>query len=148
MITAVGCRSPCGDVTIPSPTPPEPWPAPAASGGGAILTDEWAAWTNITVIADPGNGRIVWNNADQANATALAVAAQSSTAADSAGVWRALRSGDILAMQRKTDADRFVKYRITGTPIDHVTWFEVPVSLINSSGLPFTSNETLVVAMQ
>jgi len=98
-------------------------------------------WTNSTAVADPGSGRIGVNNANPSLATILIVSALDKNdqfalplASLTAGANIAAYNGDAL--------NQFVKYQVTGPPVDHGgVWLEVPVSLVQLVGFAPTNND-------
>lgn len=140
----IQCCPPCANVTAqPLPQPP---PSVPSSTGSQIVSSNWTADV-VTTIADPGSGDVRWNTANQYDATRVLISTIDRNGADVKLGLKAAISGDIIYIQQQNDSSVWMKYRITGAPIDHTTWIEYPVAAIDHAGGPFSNNQALLIAV-
>lgn len=103
----------------------------AAAGAGTELkgltfTSDTASQTD----ADPGNGKLRWNNATQSSATTLFVDNQTADAVSLTTLWSACGPSGTLFIQQGDDSTRWQMWKWTATPIDGTGYRKFTVSLL------------------
>ena len=68
--------------------------------------------------------------------TNLAVSIITYTGIDRTAYLAALQVGDILSINTMAASSNWVHYKVTAPPINNTTWFQIPVSDVESSGAP------------
>jgi Chaperone of endosialidase len=131
--------------------PAAPWQTIAQQGApgppgvsNAAHTGEWN-WSNQTT-SPPANGQVRANNSAPLSVTRLFVSAQNAGGTDTSNFQGAITVGDDLYLQQKTDASNWSRWDITGTPIDHTTWWEYPVTPVAGSPTAITNNTPIDVS--
>jgi lipoprotein signal peptidase len=133
---------PSGDVTVAlstlglvlNPTVPAPPP------GNAIYLQTWN-WTTATTMVV--SQRIGINTTAWATATAVNVSTISDDNTDNSSMFAKIQIGDGIEIQEKSDASRFGKYVINGSPVNNGTWWSFPVSYTNSGGALPANNDII-----
>src|SRR5262245_58742901 len=107
------------------------------SGNGSLLTDlpvtstsegTWRFATG-TVMADPGAGKLRFNNATISAATAVALSTLTDPGTDVAAYLRSLAAGDGLYIQDRDNSANWVRHVLGAAVVDNTTWFQLPVAL-------------------
>lgn len=107
---------------------------PIASSKDNLLSGEYA-FSTATSATDPGVGGLRLNNATASMATALYIDQLSYTKANMDNAFTAMRIGDIITIQNKSDGSSAVRYRLTsGPPTNNVGWWSFAVEWVDSSG--------------
>ena len=109
--------------------------------GGASLQTEYKFSTSIAA-ADPGTGRVAYNNAVPANVTQIYLSETTDLGFDASGVLSTIDEGDVAYVQQKGDATRYAEFNIEGPAVDNGAWWTIPVSAGSTGALP--SNNALV----
>ena len=107
---------------------------------------EYKAKTNATS-GDPTSGKILWNNATQTSATSLNISHLTIGGVDIDPYIDALKSGDILHLQSKTDHTQFQKWTVNGTHTHHSGYCTISVALDSSGGIPFSNNQEILLGV-
>src|SRR5262245_20586272 len=117
--------------------------------GPSAQTDS-GTWnfSNITTMADPGSGKIRFDNATIASTTNIAISRTTSPGADAANILRGMLSGTIVYIQERDNSANWVRFKMTAAAVDNTTWFQLPVTLYDaiSTGGALTNNTPLTVA--
>jgi hypothetical protein len=131
--------------------PAAPWQIIAQQGAqgppgvsNAAHTGEWN-WSN-QITSPPANGQVRANNSAPLSVTRLFISAQNAGGTDTSNFQGAITVGDDLYLQQKTDASNWSRWDITGTPIDHTTWWEYPVAPVAGSPTAITNNTPIDVS--
>jgi len=134
----VGPTGPQGPQGVVGPTGPQ--------GQNNSLYD-YKAKTNSTT-GDPGNGKVLWNNATQQSATALHFSHIDDLGDDIEYLLGLILTGDVIRLQDQTISENYQTWTVTGTPTVNVgSYVSVPVSLTTSTH-SFSNNDTLVVILR
>ena len=107
---------------------------PLAEGGGAAVSFSWRFSTS-TAEADPGNGRIRFDNATPASVTALFVDDFDNAGIDVSGFLNAVPVGTRLWLQESAVSGNFLIATITAVT-DNTGWFKIDVTVNDSGTLP------------
>lgn len=115
---------------------------------GAILVSlaSYVADTASTTDADPGTGKVRWNNATQASATQLFVDDVDGDANDYSSLWATLLSGGYLYAYDPDDLDVWQQWSVTSVT-DASGYLKLGVSLVASNG-SFGSAADMIVTIQ
>jgi hypothetical protein len=116
-----------------------PWEA-----DGISLAGKWRFDTSTTA-ADPGTGDVRFNSATPAAVTALYLSQTSRPGTDYGHVLELLASGSQLVVQDRTDAAKYIRATLSGTPTDNGAWWTLPVAINASGTLPAANVELAVV---
>jgi microcystin-dependent protein len=116
--------------------------------------DAGVLWTFSisTTIADPGTGKILFNNAALGSVTRLCVSAATGdpgnpSVSELVRQWGASTSavrGRLIVFNTAAGNDNFLAVKIIGAIVDHTTWFEVPVTVESQAG-SFSSGTSAIV---
>jgi hypothetical protein len=115
---------------------------------GAILVSlaDYVADAAATADADPGAGKVRWNNAAQASATEIYIDDADSAATDYSALWATLSTGGHLYLYKPDDLDIWQQWSIT-TVTDAAGYLKLGVSLVASNG-SFTDADAVVLTIQ
>jgi len=113
------------------------------STGAGLLSGPWAFSTS-TGAADPGNGRLRYDNATPASVTNLYIDQLTDNGGDAQNILSALANGDQLYIQDQRDATNFLVFDITSVT-DNTGWFTIAGTVNASGGLP-ANNRVLTVS--
>lgn len=86
----------------------------------------------------PGNQQVRTNSATVANVTALYVDNDTTDAIDMRSQLLALVAGDQVDLESGVNPDRYGKFTVASSPLDHTDWVEVPVAPLET-GQEFTN---------
>jgi hypothetical protein len=111
----------------------------------SVNQGQWRFDDTLTTMADPGSGKVRGNNASVASMTAIALSALTWDNVDVSRFLRALSTNDGLYIQDRDDSTVWVRFSLSAPPIDHTTWFELPVTYINNEGGTPTNNSLLAL---
>lgn len=133
------------------PTPEEPSDAATKGYVDTMIsrtTQLWSCSTN-PAMADPGAGRLRFNQATAAESTELALSATSDGGTDVSAALGRLLGGDFVTMQDQDDATRWVRYTLRSPPAAmSPTWWRLSVALLDVSAAELIqNNHALVVQM-
>lgn len=118
-----------------------PGATPWSGGTSADMTGEWQVNMQTTA-ADPGNGHVRFNTANQSDATAIYLSKKTVTGLD---VSNALAQNPTKAfIQREIDASRVARWNITSI-VNNGTWFNLTVSPLGGSGFPLSGNDAVII---
>jgi hypothetical protein len=82
----------------------------------------------------PASGEIRFNQATQASTTLLWASQTTSSGINIKQFLSAATTGSILILQDKNDNTNYIKFNVTGAPVDKTTYWEFPVSVTASGG--------------
>lgn len=102
-------------------------------------------WDTGTAASDPGAGRVRGNNATLGSITALYFNAADRWGQDIGGLFTSLASGNRLHLSRVGAGGNRLIVSLTAAPTLIGTYYNVPVSVVVSSGASFASNDSLVM---
>jgi hypothetical protein len=118
------------------------WTAVAAGSTGDTFEYRWDTGTSA---ADPGSGYVRSNNANPLSASGVYISYY-----DRAGVFvvdiSRLKSGDTFYIYPTGNATQWVRYQLSANPIDHASWYELAVSVIEPTGFAPGANASVQVA--
>jgi hypothetical protein len=107
---------------------------PSILGAGLQLRGlRFTADAAATTDADPGAGKLRWNNADQSLATQLYIDNASLDGVSINGFWGSLPSAGYLYLQQADDADIWQLWEWTATPTDGTGYYKFTVTLRGKS---------------
>jgi hypothetical protein len=116
----------------------------AVAGGSTGDTFEYR-WDTGTSAADPSSGYVRSNNANPLSASSVYISYY-----DRAGVFvvdiSRLKSGDTFYIYPTGNATQWVRYQLSANPIDHATWYELAVSVLEPNGFAPGANASVQVA--
>lgn len=107
---------------------------PLAVGGGASVSFSWRFSTS-TVEADPGNGRLRYDNAVPANVTALFVDDFDNAGIDVSGILNQIPNGTRIYLQEQAVSGNFLIGTITAIT-DQTGFFKIELTVDDSGTLP------------
>ncbi len=84
--------------------------------------------------SDPGNGGIKFDNVDHSLVTRIYVSAFSELGNTLSRFWDGFQVGDLLQIVEIGGANNFVAFEITLPVVNNSTWYEVPVSALETTG--------------
>jgi hypothetical protein len=137
----------------------------AGGGSGTSAADVWAypsrtltsttagmfstplaykAITNQTSAADPGAGKLRWNNSTQISATELYIDSLTDSGLDLSNYIKTIPAGSTLFIQDKDDAAKYQKWLIASI-VDNLGWMTLQVSLLASVGSDIANNQQIVL---
>jgi len=116
---------------------------PQGPPGAAGLSGIWNYKTTAGV-ADPGTGNLA---PDVVGApTILCFSTHTTGGTDARNLFLTTQVGDVLLAQQQTDSTKWGKFQVRAAPVDHSTWFEVPVTVLaNGTGGALANNADVVV---
>lgn len=103
-------------------------------GGGASVSFSWRFSTS-TIIADPGNGRLRFDNAVPANVTQIAVDDFDNSGIDVSGILNQIPSGSRVYIQQADASGSYIVATVD-TITDNTGWFTLDVTILDSGTLP------------
>jgi hypothetical protein len=89
---------------------------------------------NNSTTEPPAAGEIRFNQATQASTTLLWASQTTSAGINIKQFLSAATSGSTIIVQDKNDNTNYVKFNVTGTPVDKTTYWEFPVAVTASGG--------------
>lgn len=113
------------------------------STGAGLLSGPWA-FSTTTGAADPGAGRLRYDNATPASVTNIYIDQLTDNGGDAQNILAALANGDQLYIQDQRDAANFLVFDITSVT-DNTGWFTIAGTVNASGGLP-ANNRVLTVS--
>jgi len=137
-----GIPGPEGPPGPPGPAGPQGEPGPPSEGVSA--TWNWRVADGTT---DPGIRNLAPDVA--AAPTMLRFSTTTVAGSDARNVLVTTQAGDVLLMQQRTDSTKWAKVQVSAAPIDHGTWFEVPIiGIANGTGGQPANNQDVLVNFQ
>lgn len=117
----------------------------AVTGGGLLsLSAEYRFSTTITM-ADPGNGRLRFNNATQPSATAMAISKTTDNGKAVGGILvNLINAGWQFYIQNQTDDTKWHRVNITSAPTDNGTWVQYVIA-VSASGAALGNNDKCIL---
>jgi len=115
------------------------------AGGALGSVYLFRADTSSTGAADPGAGYLRWNTVGQVDATLLYFDWLTTDGVDVHVIFQLMTPPSRFLIQ---DADLAVQHQVwelTAPAVNMPDWFQVPVTLVSSSGGVFTNNQRLAV---
>jgi hypothetical protein len=97
-----------------------------------------------TTTEPPANGEVRLDNATPASVTKIWAADLNANNSDVSVALRNIKTGEKIYLQDKNDSTRWIEFNATAATIDKTTYFEIPVSVINSSSLLQNNNLVLL----
>ena len=91
----------------------------------------------------PGGGQARLDNATQTSATKVWLHDTTSPGTAVERVLGTVKSGSSIVMQDKDDSTKYLKFTVSGTPVDKTTYWEFPVTLA-ASGTALSAQRVLV----
>src|SRR5262249_26089295 len=114
---------------------------------GAATTTE-GIWnfnqTSTDTTTAPTSGRFRTNTGNAASATQMAIHRIGVNGIDRADTLRTQRSGDIIKLQDKANADSWARFTLTSNPIDNSTWFQFNVAFDAGGGTAPGNNQEII----
>ena len=112
--------------------------APSAIGAGASFSLEWRFSTSI-VASDPGSGRFRYDDITLASVTNIYFDDFADSGFDVGTVFSLLAAGSKIYIQENDSSTSAVLFTVTGSPVDNIGWWTIPVS-VDDSGILHTNN--------
>src|SRR5262245_17984930 len=100
-----------------------------------------------TTASDPGSGKLKFNNAVVASATASYLSDTTSAGTDATQVLSSLRTGDTVYVQDRGNSANWARFTLSGGPTDNGAWFTLPVTHVSSAGSVPSNNSPLVLQL-
>lgn len=104
----------------------------------------WRYSTNHA-IADPGSGSVRFDSATASAVATVALDNLTDAGVDVGGSIASLTTGDSFYFQVEADAGVWGRYTLSGPPVDHGGWFEIPVTYVSSAGSAPSNNTPLLL---
>lgn len=98
-----------------------------------------------TAAADPGAGDIRFNSATMALVTQVFISETTSLGNDAASGLAKIQVGDSVYVQQGSNSANFISGSVSSAPTDNGTWWTIPLTLVNSGGVPPTANQDMFV---
>jgi hypothetical protein len=98
---------------------------------------DYNARTTITT-GDPGNGRLLWNNATQTSATQINISHLTQQNVDVDIFLALLNTGDTVVIQDKNLSDNYQIFTVSADVILQTGYVELPVSFVSAGGTGLT----------
>jgi hypothetical protein len=104
-----------------------------------------ARWTYAlsTTIVDPSPGNLRTNAAPELS-TIMAISVEDGSGADAVTILDTLSEGDLIVVQDDADPSNWVKYSLDGAVVDNTTWYQIPVTVMETGGTLVKGAETFV----
>lgn len=133
------------DSTVPGPPGPQGIQGPPGAAN-AVYTQLWI-WSNVTSVP-PNQTQVRTDTGDWASATKLYIDYHSSENVDRSHALAVINIGDSLIIEQKTDASRWAKWDVAGTPVDQGSYYEIPLAFVQDGGtIANTGTEVLMVLL-
>ena len=99
---------------------------------------------NANTTTPPTGNQLRLNNASQTAATSMYVAHTTFDGMDATNGLNNIRSGDLIYIQDFDNAATWVRYTVSGTPINHGSWHEFPIAWESGpANVPFQKIELM-----
>lgn len=118
----------------------------APKGPMLLLREAYTADVSATTDADPGGGKVRWNNATQASATQLYIDDADSGAVDHSALWATLLAGGYVYLRHATDLGIWQQWSVTSVT-DASGYLKLGVTLVASAG-SFAGSDALQLSIQ
>jgi hypothetical protein len=115
------------------------------AGGALGMAYPFRAATTSQTASDPGAGYLKWNTVAQTTATTIYFDWLTSDGLDVHLIFQLMTPPSRFLVQDADLAAQYQLWALTAPAINHPDWFEVPVTLVASSGATFTNNQRLAV---
>jgi hypothetical protein len=104
-----------------------------------------AGWTYAlsTTIIDPSSGNLRTDAAPELS-TIMAISVIDSNGFDTTTILDTLSVGDFIVIQDNADPLNWVKYSLSGAVINNTTWYEIPITVLETGGTLVKGSETFV----
>ena len=114
-------------------------------GAGSATEGLWNFnQTSTDTSTSPATGRFRTNTGNFSTATQLAIHQNTINGIDRSEVIRTQLIGDLIQCQDPANANSWCRYRLTSTPVDNSTWFQINVALEgNGATAPSDNREIL-----
>lgn len=119
--------------------------SPGAGGIGQTAVGIWKFDNVITTTPPTAQGFFRFNNATQNLATAIYLNEKTTDNKDTANFIAALAIGDSFYIQEKAVGTRWIRAVVSGTLTDNGTWWTIPITVTNSSGVNIANNQDTVI---
>lgn len=115
---------------------------------GAVLLSlaDYTADVASTSDADPGTGKVRWNNAAQASATQIFIDDADSGSTDHSSLWATLLAGGYLYLVNPDDLDVWQQWAVTSVT-DAAGYLKLGVTLVASNG-SFSGSDAMWLTIQ
>jgi hypothetical protein len=115
------------------------------TGAGSVIEGQWNFnQTSTDTTTSPTSGRFRTNTGNFITATQLAIHEITINGIDRSNVLRNQLVGDLIQCQDPANADSWCRYRLTSTPVDNGTWFQINVALEGSGGTAPGNNREIL----
>ena len=101
-------------------------------------------FSTATTDANPGNGKVSFNNANLTLATFIFINKMDDDDNSRFVYLLGLEIGDRCGIQAKDDTSNIDVYNVTGTPVDASTYVKIPVAFNQGNGTGFSNNEKVL----
>lgn len=103
------------------------------------LVSEYKFSTGTTG-ASAVSGKIAFNNATPASVTEIYINKTTNKSVDNSRLLEVMQIGDIIYFQDKADSTKYIRVKISGTPVDNIGYYTYPVT-VQKYGLAITNND-------
>lgn len=165
LIASGGPITSSGTITLSGAVVPASGGVPVAGNATQVLTkvtgtDYDVAWqdpvftntdatlyrvSNTTTASDPGPGRIRWNNSTQPSATEIYIDALNDNGTDITLWLLRITPGTVLWIQTQNNSNAYQRWQINSIT-NNTGWFTFGVSLLDTSGISFANNSSVVLS--
>jgi len=98
-----------------------------------------------TTDADPGAGKLRFNNATVASVTFIYIDTTTDTSIDISNFTKSLKTGDVVYIQDKDNSANWVRFRLTANAVDGTGYYKLAVVYVDGSGTVPANNARLLV---
>jgi hypothetical protein len=116
------------------------------SGINNVNSARYNSLTNSQTAANPGNGRVKWNNSTQINSTQIYMSSITQDGVDITQFLLKVAIGSILWIQISNDSKRYQRWQLDAIT-NNTGWFTFNVTLLDSLNAQYNNNTSLVVAI-
>lgn len=113
---------------------------------GATVGMQWR-FSTATADADPGAGRVRYNNAVPASVTALILSDFTDGNIDVSNILALLTTGHRIYIQQQSAGTAALSLNVSGPAVDNTTHFTVPVTVVGSGILPANNAKMFMLAI-
>lgn len=114
---------------------------------GGTLTGSYKFNTGTTAV-DPTTGKLAFNNAAYASVTNIYISQTSDPGTDAENLLKALAVGDVIYVQERDNATKWLRGKISSTPTDNGTWWTLPITLVsNGAGAMISNNAKCAITV-
>ena len=117
----------------------------STENGGSTIQAAYR-WRSDTAEADPGSGRLRYDDAVPANVTELYLSATTDGGADLQNILGFISPGDQIYFQVDADSAEYLLMTVTAT-IDNTGWFTIQGTVTNSGTLPSNNDRSHILIL-